>query len=234
MSENRFAKYAQQPAAPQGPPASIPGTPRPEKPPTAFQIEDQNIQRRNAAHQEAQWKASHNEDGSEKPKIVTDGKPTEYQAKSAGFLGRMLQAEKFYKDVPEDSRDPRTIAGQTLHDWAPDVENTLPTWMGGNSSPRQRADQAARNFITASLRQESGATIKPEEFDTQYRIFFPMPGDGPRVLKQKAEARMQAIDGFRVASGPLARRIEGQGAAAPAAKRIKSNPATGFKFLGFE
>ncbi len=185
-----------------GPPPKAPDAPTP------FQIEDQAMQRQAAARQQAQWDASHNPDGSEKPKIVSDGKPTEYQSKSAGFLGRMLQAEKFYAGVPEDSRDPRTVAGQTFHDWAPDTENSWPVWMGGNSSDRQNADQAARNFITASLRQESGATIKPEEFDTQYRIFFPMPGDGPDVLAQKAASRQQAIEGFRVAAGQEAKKIE--------------------------
>jgi len=169
-------------------------------------VEDQGMQRRRDDRQEAQWKASHNPDGSEKPKIVSDGKPTEYQAKSAGFLGRMLQAEGFYNAVPTGSRDPRAKFGQTVHDWAPDTENTLPVWLGGNSPDRQKADQAARNFITASLRQESGATIKPEEFDTQYRIFFPMPGDDEAVLTQKARSRRQAIEGFRIAAGPLAER----------------------------
>ena len=169
--------------------------------------EDQDFQRQVEARRQAEWKAEHNDDGTAKPKIVTDGKPTEYQSKSAGFLGRMVQAERFFNAVPEDSRDPRSYTGQKLHDWAPDYENSLTPWLGGNTPDRQKADQAARNFITASLRQESGATIKPEEFDTQYRIFFPMPGDGEDVLKQKAESRAQAIEGFRVAAGPEAKKV---------------------------
>ena len=170
----------------------------------------QNNDRRAAedqARQQAQWDASHNPDGSEKPKVVTDGKPTEYQSKSAGFLGRMLQAESFYHDVPDDSKDPRAYLGQTLHDWAPNVENTLPTWMGGNSGDRQSSDQAAENFIAASLRQESGASIAPSEYDRQYRIFYPSPGDTPEQLDQKSLARKQAIEGFRIAAGGMANDI---------------------------
>lgn len=185
--------------------------------------QDQAMQRARDDRQTAQWNASHNPDGSEKPKVVTDGKPTEFQAKSAGFLGRMVQAEKMFGAVPPDSRDARTMTGQTLHEWAPSMENSLPVWLGGNSSERQGADQAALNFISASLRQESGAAIGPAEYDKQYRIFFPMPGDTEAQIKQKAEARRQAIDGFRVAAGPLAPRIE-QGAGA---KRLRYNPKTG-------
>ncbi len=196
-----------------GAPAPVMGPP-----PDQFKVRDQQLQEQAAVRAQSdqamqaekfRWEQStRNPDGSEKPKIITDGKPTEYQSKSAGFLGRMLQAEKFYKGVPENSRDPRSMAGQTMHDWTPDLENSLPTFLGGNSPERQQADQAARNFITASLRQESGATIKQEEFDTQYRIFFPMPGDSPAVLAQKAAARAQAIEGFRVAAGQEAKKIE--------------------------
>lgn len=132
---------------------------------------------------------------------ATDPKVTEYQAKSAGFLGRMVQADREYGQVPEGSRDARTAPGQWFHDTLPSIENSF------NTSDRQKSDQAARNFIAASLRQESGAAISSGEFDNQYRIFFPMPGDGPDVIKQKAEARRQAIEGFRVSAGPMADKV---------------------------
>lgn len=127
--------------------------------------------------------------------------PTEYQAKSAGFLGRLMEAERMFSAVPEGSRDARTVPGQWFHEAMPGVENSF------NSADRQKADQAARNFIAASLRQESGAAISAGEFDNQYKIFFPMPGDGPEVIKQKAEARRQAIEGFKIAAGPLAAQV---------------------------
>jgi hypothetical protein len=125
-------------------------------------------------------------------------KPTEYQSKSAGFLARMTQAEQQYGKVPADSRDARTIPGQWLHDAFPGVDATF------NSSDRNSSDNAARNFIAASLRQESGAAIGRDEYENQYRIFFPMPGDTEQQIKEKAIARQQAIEGFKVAAGPLA------------------------------
>lgn len=125
-------------------------------------------------------------------------KPTEYQAKSAGFLGRMLQAEQQFKSVPAGSRDARTVPGQWLHNTMPGVDATF------NTSDRNSADNAARNFIGATLRQESGAAITPEEYRNQYRIFFPMPGDTDQQIAEKERARAQAIEGFKIAAGPLA------------------------------
>lgn len=195
--------------------------PKAAPPPTPFQIEDQGFQREaqrradeaaaraatadarsaEAAQRSAlEWTATHNPDGTAKPN-TTDPKITEYQAKAAGFLGRMIQANSEFEQVPEGSRDARTVLGQWFHDAMPGVENSL------NSPERQMADQAARNFIAASLRQESGAAISAGEFENQYRIFFPAPGDGPEVLAQKAEARKQAIEGFRVSAGPLAAKV---------------------------
>jgi hypothetical protein len=126
-------------------------------------------------------------------------KPTEFQSKSAGFLGRMMQAEHDFGLVPETDRGPRSVGRQAFHNIAPGIENTLV-----NSPNRQKADQAAENFIAASLRQESGAAISPMEFERQYRIFYPAPGNSPEVIAQKAAARRQAIEDFKLAAGPLA------------------------------
>lgn len=206
-------------SAPQSaPPAFIPGTPKPDAQPTPFQIEDQQMQRNRDARQQAQWEASHNPDGSEKPKIVSDGKPTEYQAKSAGFLGRLMDAESTIANVPADSKDARSNVGQWFHEAMPGIENQF------NSPERQSFDQAARNFIAASLRQESGAAISKEEYTNQYRIFFPQPGDGPELIKQKADARSQAIEGFKIAAGPLASRAEAT-VAPPSAGQTNAPPS---------
>lgn len=152
-----------------------------------------------AERERLEWLATHNPDGSKKPQ-ASDA--TEAQQKSSLFYGRMLAAEKEYGAVPEGSRDARTIPGQWFHNTFPNADAML------NSSDRVTSDNAARNFIAASLRLESGATISPEEFDRQYRIYFPMPGDGPEQIKQKAQLRRQTIQGFRISSGPLAGQVD--------------------------
>jgi|GEM_PF-3422062 len=131
------------------------------------------------------------------------------QGKAASFYNRALGANAdFERTGGGHGMGPRNIAQQTVHDIAPGLENTFI-----NSQERQLADQAQRDFIAATLRYESGAAIPPSEFDNQYRIFFPMPGDGPEVLEQKARARQRAIEGLRLSAGPAAdqadRRREG-------------------------
>lgn len=71
--------------------------------------------------------------------------------------------------------------------------------------------QAERNFGTAVLRRESGATILPSEFATLEKQYFPRPGDDAKTLKQKAQNRKTAIESFKKAAGPAAFPQGGQG-----------------------
>lgn len=66
----------------------------------------------------------------------------------------------------------------------------------------QKFDQAKRDFINATLRKESGATITPEEFANAEKQYFPQPGDSAAVMAQKAANRQAAIDGFVRTAGP--------------------------------
>lgn len=196
---------AQPAPRPQSPPPFIPGTPNPTKQAAearaqqdqALQIEAGRRAAEAADRARKEWNAKYNPDGTLRPG-QGDAKPTEFQSKSASFLGRLLQAEQLYGQVEPGSRDARTAFGQVFHDTFPSLDATL------NSSQRVTADNAARNFIAASLRQESGAAIGKEEYDNQYRIFFPMPGDTPDQIEQKRLARLQAIEGFKISAGPLA------------------------------
>lgn len=56
---------------------------------------------------------------------------------------------------------------------------------GLKSEDRQRFDQAARDFINATLRRESGAAIAQSEFDNANLQYIPQPGDSDEVLEQK-------------------------------------------------
>ena len=120
-------------------------------------------------------------------------KPTEFQSKSASYLGRMLDAERNFRSLNEQGA--RSGIGQMLYNSSPSLSNYF-SW--GETS---QYNQAIENFIAASLRQESGAAIGEPEFKRQYRIFFPMPGDSEETIKQKTEARRLAIEGFKIAAG---------------------------------
>ncbi len=102
---------------------------------------------------------------------------------AAGFADRLVAADQVI--------EANTAAGTSYIDSAissiPFIGNTA------SSEARQQYDQAKRDFINAQLRKESGATIQPSEFESAEKQYFPQPGDGPDVIKQKAEARKIAI-----------------------------------------
>ena len=69
------------------------------------------------------------------------------------------------------------------------------------SAAQQRAEQAQRNFVNATLRQESGAAISPGEWDNAKKQYFPQPGDDTSVIEQKRLNRLQVIGGFKTSAG---------------------------------
>ena len=70
-------------------------------------------------------------------------------------------------------------------------ETNVPNVM--KSSDQQQYESLKKNFITAVLRQESGAAISSGEFDNEEKKYFPQPGDTQDTVKQKQDARNMAI-----------------------------------------
>lgn len=117
--------------------------------------------------------------------------PNEYQGKSGLFASRMAEAEPVLNRL----KDANTLTQKGL--------SNLPVL--GNfavSNDFQQLDQAKRNFINATLRQESGAAINQSEFDNAEKQYFPQPGDRPDVIAQKAQNRRIAIESMTRAAGP--------------------------------
>jgi hypothetical protein len=71
------------------------------------------------------------------------------------------------------------------------------------SAEQQKYKQAADNWIRANLRKESGAVIGAEEMEAEYRTYFPMPGDTPEVIAQKAQARQITTEAMKRNAGPV-------------------------------
>lgn len=121
------------------------------------------------------------------------GKLTEDQAKSGGFADRATEGDLVLSS-PE-----AIAAGTNLKQQA---ASKIP--LVGNyavSNDFQTYDQAARNFINAQLRRDSGAAISDSEWDNARKQYLPQPGDGDAVLKQKAENRQTAIGGLIRSAG---------------------------------
>lgn len=71
----------------------------------------------------------------------------------------------------------------------------------------QAYEQLKRNFINATLRRESGATIRQEEMDEGNRQYFPQGGDKPETLKQKEQNRKTVIESLGRIAGPMGNKV---------------------------
>jgi hypothetical protein len=83
------------------------------------------------------------------------------------------------------------------------ILRNLPGGVGnyGLEPEAQKFEQAKRDFVNAVLRRESGAVISPEEFANADQQYFPQPGDGPEVIKQKRRNRENAVKAFEFSAG---------------------------------
>lgn len=215
---NPFADLipAQSQSAQGQPPARIYGGPKPVDPleQARFQLSvnsdaraDQSAQRADAAANRAAA-AAERQAAIDQQKLTKDSQLTESQSKDTNFYNGALGAEQEWRRITADPNlEPGTEAPGQLGDAARAI---FPRGIvnQASSSGRQQANQAKENFIRASLRLESGAAIVDSEFYKQDRIFFPQTGDGPDVIAQKAKARQQMIEGFRITAGPGAAKID--------------------------
>lgn len=167
-----------------GPPAFIPGVPKAAPPPKPFEPPSGY-----------QGTPDHLAPipGGPADKPVKSAEQTAAERKAAGFVIRAQGANDNFGKVQKIGG--RSLVGQYVADTHPNVANEMA------SPDRQLSDNAQREFIASVLRLDSGAAIPPEELVTNQRIYFPQPGDGPEVLKQKEGARWRAINSLRIQAG---------------------------------
>ncbi|WP_431014557.1 hypothetical protein [Bradyrhizobium pachyrhizi] len=120
------------------------------------------------------------------------GKKTEAQAKASSYAARMQKAEADLATLQNEG-----LSGtQAVTTSVPLVGNYLQT------TNHQRFETAKSAFITALLRQESGAAVSKSEFARYEKELFPQPGDDRTVVQQKAQLRAAAIEQMKGAAGP--------------------------------
>lgn len=204
-----FRVGAPQPQAPQYP-GIIKGAQDPYKQAAEQRAQqDQGFQAQGLAIQQERLRLTQEEEARKRGKEASGFDATEGERKAGAFLIRALGANDSYEAT---GIGPRSYVGQAMQDVAPGLLNQLPAGVG-NSPERQTADSAQNEFIAASLRQDSGAAIPPEELERQRQIYFPMPGDSPEAIEQKRQARLRAIEGLRQSSGRLLEQSEARYAA---------------------
>lgn len=123
------------------------------------------------------------------------GKKTEVQGKAEQFANRMETAESALSGGLEKQALGVKGAAQS-------IAGSLPFGSSLQSGAYQRYNQAKSQFVTALLRQESGAAIGKEEFNRYDKEFFPQPGDTQEVIEQKAQSRRVAIEAMKKGAGP--------------------------------
>jgi len=123
---------------------------------------------------------------------------TEGQAKANIYATRGVRANAILDRLENQG----TELSQALISGVPIAGNYMTT------PAYKQYEQAQRDFINATLRQESGAVIADTEFDNARKQYFPQPGDDPQTIAQKRQNRSTAMQSIREASGPFA--IKGQ------------------------
>jgi len=124
---------------------------------------------------------------------------SEGQGKASNFFRRTLSSNL---ELNRLGLDPDSMIGQFGYQNVPSLTHAM------SSDKRNAYRSAIENFIAATLRLESGAAIGKDEFERQYRIYFPQPGAGLEEIEQKRKARELAINGLRAEAGPGARQAE--------------------------
>lgn len=154
--------------------------------------------------------------------VLSTGAPklTEAQGRAQLFATRMAENNRTLNSLEAAGFDPSAASAT--------AQRFIPNRLRG--ADFQQYTAAKDNWISAVLRQESGAAISASEYQQANKEYFPRDGDSPAVVAQKqrlralAEERMKAIGGPSTASAPA----PSNGASTPSAgtKRVIQNGVT--------
>jgi hypothetical protein len=159
---------------------------------------------------------------------------TETQSNAAMFGGAMAQAQNTIKQLEKSGTVKNAVVPGLLTGLAQMVPfgvgdgignviqstfNADPTGLIGPNAAQQKLAQSQLAFATAYLRKTSGAAFGASEISNTIKEFFPLIGEGDKVIAQKAAARERAIEGMKISTGREGRKyIEGYaGGGAPSA-----------------
>jgi hypothetical protein len=159
---------------------------------------------------------------------------TETQSNAAMFGGAMNQAQNTIKELEKSGTVRNAVVpglltglaqlvpfgvGENMGNVIQSTFNADPTGLVGPNAAQQKLAQAQLAFATAYLRKTSGAAFGASEVANTIKEFFPLVGEGEKVIAQKAAARDRAIEGMKISTNKEGRKyIENYGGgSAPAA-----------------
>jgi len=159
---------------------------------------------------------------------------TETQSNAAMFGGAMAQAQNTIKQLEKSGTVKNAVVpglltglaqmvpfgvGQGIGNVIESTFNADPTGLIGPNAAQQKLAQSQLAFATAYLRKTSGAAFGASEISNTIKEFFPLIGEGEKVIAQKAAARERAVEGMKISTTKEGRKyIESYGGGgAPAA-----------------
>ena len=151
--------------------------------------------------------------GEAKP-VTMGGKPlgqkdkastvTEGERNAGGYLLRMTEATKL---LDKFEKTGTASYGSEFAGAVPFVGGM--TRRAVMSDDQQQYRQAQEDWVRAKLRKESGASIPPDEMDREIEAYFPMPGEGEKVIAQKRQSRAVANTAMQQSAGRAAAQQNG-------------------------
>jgi hypothetical protein len=146
---------------------------------------------------------------------------TETQSNAAMFGGAMNQAQKTIKELEKSGTVRNAVVpklltglaqlvpfgvGENIGNVIESTFNADPTGLIGPDAAQQKLAQAQLAFATAYLRKTSGAAFGASEVANTIKEFFPLVGEGEKVIAQKAAARDRAIEGMKISTNKEGRK----------------------------
>ena len=140
---------------------------------------------------------------------------TEAQSNAAMFGGAMSQAQNTIKQLEKSGTVKNAVVpglltglaqmvpfgvGEGIGNVIQSTFNADPTGLIGPNADQQKLAQAQLAFATAYLRKTSGAAFGASEVSNTIKEFFPLIGEGEKVIAQKAAARERAIEGMKMST----------------------------------
>lgn len=149
-------------------------------------------------------------DASGKPIMGKGTSLTEAQGKATTFQGTMMNAAKNMKELEEKGYNPASFKAQS---------QLAMSGVGPSNVAipvqSQQYKQAMDNFANAYLRFQSGANMSEQEIQRNLREMMPVFGDKPETIKQKADARNEAIKLIGYSAGQGSNMLQQAGANMP-------------------
>lgn len=150
-------------------------------------------------------------DRSGRPTAGPSGRPpNNEQNNAAGFADRMSAASQELAALEANGYSPTNLRDRAAVGIGGVIGNSALTDQG-----RQYL-QAEQNWVRANLRKESGAAIGKDEMEKEIATYFPVAGDDPGTVAQKARSREITQGAVARAAGPALRASSGVASPSPA------------------